>query len=367
MTGGPESQCTQVFTDLWRSSAPAVGSNNSWACSQANQPAACVYEDELFTRSLLATIAAADPAQPLMAYVAFHAAHEPLQVPEATLERFAWIEDATRRSYMAMVAEMDAHLGRIVDALKAKGMWSNTLLVAFADNGGPLETSSNFPLRGGKTSNWEGGTRGAALVSGGFVPPARRGTVAEGFIAIEDWFATLCGLAGVDPADEPARAAGLPPIDSLNMWPLISGANSTSPRTEVVAGSDSSECNFGNGTTVQALVRADGWKLIIGSLGQNVWSGPISPNGTNWTDTPYHCGIPSSPPVGKGGCLFNVLADPNEHDDVVDQHPDIVAEMYARIQAHQTTAFSPDRGHDDGSACRAALGTWQQRWGPFTP
>ena len=40
-----------------------------------------------------------------------------------------------------------------------------------------------------------------------------------------------------------------------------------------------------------------------------------------------------------------MLADPNEHDDVVDQHPDIVAEMYARIQAHQTTAFSPDRGH----------------------
>jgi hypothetical protein len=162
-------------------------------------------------------------------------------------------------------------------------------------------------------------------------------------------------------------AAGLPPIDSLNMWPLISGANSTSPRTEIVAGSDSSECNFGNGTTVQALVRSDGWKLIIGSLGQNVWSGPISPNGTQWDDVPYHCGIPTTPPTGKGGCLFNVLTDPTEHDDVAASNPGIVAEMYARILEHQKTAFTPNRGRDDGSACRAAMGQWQQRWGPFLP
>ena len=296
-------------------------------------------------------------------------------------------------------------------------MWDNLLILSTADNGGPIYQSgaagaNNWPMRGGKMSNWQvsprplkrprpllrrhvlrsascssllfanvhsplpyndaaptqqGGIRVNAFASGGLIPEARRGTLEDGLFHGCDAYATFCALAGVDPTDHRAAAAGLPPIDSLNMWPLISGANSTSPRTEIVAGSDSSECNFGNGTTVQALVRADGWKLIIGSLGQNVWSGPISPNGTNWTDTPYHCGIPSSPPVGKGGCLFNVLTDPNEHDDVVDQHPDIVAEMYARIQAHQTTAFSPDRGHDDGSACRAALGTWQQRWGPFTP
>ena len=60
------------------------------------------------------------------------------------------------------------------------------------------------------------------------------------------------------------------------------------------------------------------------------------------------------------------MTDPNEHDDVVDQHPDIVADMYARIQELQTTAFTPNRGKDDGSACRAAMGKWGQFWGPFT-
>ena len=366
--GGPESLCEQTFTDLWSSGGPAAGLNNSWACSQANQPAACVYEDELFTRSLLATIAAADPAQPLMAYVAFHAAHEPLQVPEATLERFAWIEDTTRRSYMAMVAEMDAHLGRIVDALKAKGMWSNTLLVAFADNGGPLETSSNFPLRGGKTSNFEGGTRGAALVSGGFVPPARRGTVAEGFIAIEDWYATLCGLAGVDPADEPARAAGLPPIDSLDVWPYLSGAAPASPRTEVwkaVSGTG----NIREGPAVmQSLTNAtSGLNLIIDMLGYDCWSGPHSPNASAACTgaMSLDCGRPGAP-SGKQGCLFDVIRDPNQIEDLAEAQPEAARRLFARLQEINATAFQPDRGVFDKSACDAyvKLGGF---YGPFLP
>ena len=46
-------------------------------------------------------------------------------------------------------------------------------------------------------------------------------------------YTTFCGLAGVDPTDERAAAAGLPPVDGHDLWPLISGANATSPRTEV--------------------------------------------------------------------------------------------------------------------------------------
>jgi len=31
-----------------------------------------------------------------------------------------------------------------------------------------------------------------------------------------DWYSTFCALAGVDPTDEKAKAAGLPPIDSIS-------------------------------------------------------------------------------------------------------------------------------------------------------
>ena len=45
--------------------------------------------------------------------------------------------------------------------------------------------------------------------------------------------ADFSGHAGIDPYDERAAASNLPPVDGLNMWPLISGQNSTSPRAEL--------------------------------------------------------------------------------------------------------------------------------------
>lgn len=49
-----------------------------------------------------------------------------------------------------------------------------------------------------------------------------------------DWYATFCGIVGVDPTDKVAAEAGLPAIDSMNMWPLISGQVKVSPRTQVM-------------------------------------------------------------------------------------------------------------------------------------
>jgi arylsulfatase I/J len=119
--------------------------------------------------------------------------------------------------------------------------------------------------------------RGNGIVAGGIVPAARHGAVETGLISIEDWYATFCALAGVDATDERAAAAGLPPIDSLNLWPLLSGANATSPRAEVVLGQPfvSSANSIGDPFLgVQALIRADGWKLVIGTTHENVWTGP---------------------------------------------------------------------------------------------
>ncbi len=313
------------------------------------------------------TIEATDPAQPFMAYVAFHAAHEPLEVPDATLARFAFIEDRTRRLYMAMVAEMDEHLGRIVAALKARGMWDNTLLLAFADNGGPLETCSNFPLRGGKTSNWEGGTRGAAVVSGGFVPAARRGTVADGFVAIEDWYPTLSLLAGVDPDDGPARAAGLPQVDGVDVWPYLSGAAPVSPRTEIWKAVSSSTIREGQ-AVMQALTNVtSGLQLIIDSLGYSCWAGPQSPNSSAACTggQVFDCGRPGAA-SGKHGCLFDVINDPNQHNDLAEARPAEALALYARLRELNDTAFRPDRGSFDASACTAYAKNGGF-YGPFLP
>ena len=47
----------------------------------------------------------------------------------------------------------------------------------------------------------------------------------------------FCGLAGVAAEDDSATDAfdgsPLPKVDSLDMWPMLSGQNLTSPRTEI--------------------------------------------------------------------------------------------------------------------------------------
>ena len=59
-----------------------------------------------------------------------------------------------------------------------------------SDNGGPLYVdgnANNYPLRGGKYADFEGGVRTNAFVSGGYLPAARRGTQQDSLIHISDW------------------------------------------------------------------------------------------------------------------------------------------------------------------------------------
>jgi arylsulfatase B len=360
--------------DLWRTAAPAFGANNSWACSQANQEPGCVYEDAKFTARVLEIINNHDPATPLFLFWAPHAVHVPLEVPSAYLAKFAFIDDPRRQFYAAMVNYIDEAIGNVTAALAAKGMWNDTLLWLWADNGGPIQGNgadgaNNWPLRGGKYSNFQGGVRANCFVSGGAVPAAVRGTPVDGLVSIADVYTTLCGLAGVDPTDDRAAGAGLPPVDGLDVWPLLSGANGTSPRTEVPLGDCASpDPDIQSATVVQGVVRADGWKLLLGDLSSAVWTGPQYPNrSTSWNDVPHACGDPAKPNATKHGCLYNIFDDPSEYNDVAEAHPDIVADLRARIAAWQATAFSPNRGTDDGAACAAAATTWRGFWGPFLP
>ena len=146
------------------------------------------------------------------------------------------------------------------------------------------------------------------------------------------------------------------------MWPLISGANATSPRTEVILGMPtmSSAESIGDPYTgVQALIRSDGYKLIIRVSHQNVWTGPKYPNAsTAWPNTPEDC--------GDMGCLFNVFDDPSEYHNIAASHPNIVSAMRERIAYHNSTMYRPDRGVPETKlACQAIANTWGGFWGPW--
>ena len=96
-----------------------------------------------------------------------------------------------------------------------------------------LALSNADPLRGSKLSDWEGGIRVVSFLSGGYLPAARQGKALNGLIAMADWVATFASMAGVVPSDPLAAAAGLPPLDSIDMTDYIFGRRPDSPRTEI--------------------------------------------------------------------------------------------------------------------------------------
>ncbi len=58
---------------------------------------------------------------------------------------------------------LDHTIGELVDYLEAEGWMENSIIVVASDNGGCRSAGgSNYPLRGKKNTNWEGGTKVAA-------------------------------------------------------------------------------------------------------------------------------------------------------------------------------------------------------------
>ena len=334
------SKCKGIpVVDLWGTDKPASNMNGTGPDN---------YEEGLFKEQILDIIDKHDPSTPLFLYYATHAPHDPYQVPESYMNSYSFIDYYYRQVYHAMVAYVDDVVGAVVEALKRKGLWDNLLLVASSDNGGPISTekgANNYPLKGGKATDWQGGVRVNAFASGGYLPEKMRGQKTEGYIHIADWYSTFCSLAGVDPTDESAAKAKLPPIDSLNMWPLISGQNSTSPRVDIPV-------------TYETLISGD-YKIITGKISHAGWTGPHYPNSTNRVDAEMDC--------KDSGCLYNIKTDPNEHVNLASKMPDVLAEMRKKLSGYQGTHFEPDRGNEWPGACDAALNKYNGFWGPFLP
>ena len=379
----PDAAGNPSVTDFWDTTQGAIAQNNSWKCSQTTQgnPALnCTWEDDKLQARLLQRIAAHNASQPLFLFWSAHTVHEPYEVPTADLDKFSSVDVLVRRYYAAMVSHLDGLVPGVVNALKAKGMWENTLFVVSSDNGGPLARTppgntldgtsgaNNFPLRGGKIGVFEGGIRVNAFASGGFLPAAVRGTTTSGWAHVAAFYATFCALAGVDPTDYRAQKAGLPPIDSLDLSGLLLGTNATSPRTEVPIGSSDVDDHSGN-TIVAGLIDKDGWKLLIeAKIAPAFPQGPIYPNTTAPGENAAPCGDPNGKGPAKGpGCLFNVLTDPFEEDDLASKNPAKVAELRARIAELQKGAFNPDRGTHDREMCLTAWGKNKGFLGPWLP
>jgi len=216
------------------------------ACKKDHEMDPACYEEHIFKTRALEIINSHNTSNvdsPLFLFYAPHLVHGPLEVPEAYKQRIQHlvtnrggkkIDTLNRLIYAAMVLYLDDAIGEVILALKAKHMWEDTLVVFTSDNGGPIYEpggANNYPLKGGKFNDWEGGVRSNAFVAGGVIPNEKRGTTFSGIISIADWYGTFCDIAGVSLEDTAAEAANvwlkahklptLPPVDSIPQWGFI--------------------------------------------------------------------------------------------------------------------------------------------------
>lgn len=245
-----------------------------------------------------------------------------------------------RRVFCGMVKALDEGVGNITKQLERRGMLNDTLIVFTTDNGGPNEGgANNWPLRGNKATLWEGGVRGVGFLHSRMLKT--NGGVYQGLLHASDWLPTLAeGVAGINLS----TIDNLQKLDGCNAWSAILG-NDSSPRKEVLL-----SLNPGRGPPSghphwqsfigSAAIRVENWKLIIGlpNCSLDVWpslnvtkdrcpSGWVHPDGEE---------VPP-PPNPSLTWLFDLSKDPLEKDDVHEDHPDVVAELRARIEAFNST------------------------------
>ena len=362
---GPFPDRGDPAVDFWDTDRPASHLNGTG------------YEELLFRDRINEILTNHDPDVPLFLNYDSKIAHYPLEAPLEYQDKFAHIPNVNRRMYHAMVNFLDDQLKNVTDTFKELGLWQNTLMIVTSDNGGYVKNdlggcnttsgidgtpstdwghgatcfngeagANNWPLRGGKYAMFEGGIRVNAFVSGGFVPDLMRGSKLEGIVHVADWYGTLCALAGVDPHDSWAHQSGLPGVDSVNVWPMLSGINLTSPRTEFLVNED-------------AIVSGE-WKYVAGGtkMIESARGGIHYPNASRDFIEDHSLTCPEQ------GCLFNVEHDPSEFHEISADHPRIVERLKGRMDAWRKTIWSANH-HIDPECAAAVTNRYSGFYGPW--
>ena len=161
--------------------------------------------------------------EPFFLMLAYSAPHSPYQAPQSYLDRVGNITDPQRQMYAAMVTALDDGVGQVLQTLQAQNLLNNTLIFFLSDNGAPQATfTRNFPLRGYKFTDFEGGIRVPFAIQWTGQLPA--GIAYDKPVSSLDIVPTVAAAAGVPlPTDRV--------YDGINLIPYLTQQQVAPPRT----------------------------------------------------------------------------------------------------------------------------------------
>jgi arylsulfatase A-like enzyme len=238
--------------------------------------------------------------RPFFLYFATHDIH----VPRVPNRRFVGRTDMGARG--DAIAEFDWSTGQILDALDRLGIADETLVILSSDNGPVIDDGyqdeavtrlgdhrAAGPLRGGKYSLFEGGTRVPFLVR--WPGKVAAGSRSDALVSQIDLYASLARLAGQGLGEDEAP-------DSVDVLDALVG-DAKDGREELV--------HQANGLAL----RRGSWKYI-----------PPGRGAARLANTNVESG---QAPTGR---LYDLAADLGETRDVAGEHPEKARAMAARIE-----------------------------------
>jgi len=238
--------------------------------------------------------------QPFLLYFAMPSPHTPwVPLPEYRGKSGAG-------DYGDYVVEVDAMIGRVLDAVHELGMDENTLVIVTSDNGADWKPTdieryphrANADWKGEKADIWEAGHRIPFIARWPGRVPAN--TVCDETGSLTDLMGTMAAILN----------RKLPPDageDSFNLLPALLHKPHAPIRKTIIE-----ESNGG-----MYSIREGAWKLELG-LGSGGFSEPreVEPA-----------------PGGVKGQLYNLAEDPHELYNVYAQHPEIVERLTNLLEA----------------------------------
>jgi arylsulfatase A len=279
---------------------------------------------KIFADETAAFIAAAQ--KPFFLYFAPNEIHVPYHPTKAVKG------SSQAGDYGDSIHDLDLLVGRVINAVKEKGAWENTIFIFSSDNGGVLDPTAfqaghraNGTLQGNKSDIWEGGHRVPLIVRW----PGRvaAGSQCEHFVCLSDMMATFAEITGqtIDASKSP---------DTLSILPLLDGKGPDTARK------DRTMILICGGSYDGIGVRQGNWIYIpgLGARGSSSSTkGRISFAEKGFTnDSLDSSGKPL--PNAPADQLYDLSADLSQKHNVIREHPEIAQRLAAQLAEMQKSS-----------------------------